>query len=102
MRKFLMGLMIAGGAAMAMGAQAAPRAGSPGAPVPVLSPAPRVQPVQYYEDWRHREWRRREAYERWRRQEARRRWHQEQLHRHGPPHGPGPRYGYYGHGGPRW
>ena len=97
MRTFLMGLLVAGCAAM--GAQAAP-VGPKGAPVPVLESAPQVQPVQYHEDWRHREWRRREAYERWRRHEARREWRQEQRFRHGHPYGPGPRYG--GYGGPRW
>ena len=100
MRKLLMGLLVAGGAAMgaavATGARAAPWAG----PSDALAPAPRVQPVQYYEDWRHREWRRREAYERWRRQEARRRWQQERWLHHHPPPRPGPRYGDYG--GPRW
>ena len=103
MRKILMGLLVAGCAAAgahATHARAAVPVGPWGMPVAVAPHTPRVQPVHYYEDWRHREWRRREAYERWRRQEARRRWQEEQRFRHGSPYAPGPRYGDYG--GPRW
>ena len=64
MRKFLMGLvMVVGVAAAASGASAAPRADA----VLSIHDAPAVQPVQYYEDWRYREWRRQQEYERWRR-----------------------------------
>ena len=94
MRKFLLTLaVLAGGAAAASGADAAPRA------VPLAAPAvdagALVQPVQYYGGWREREWRRREAYERFRRHEARREWHREHEFR-GPRYGDG--YGY----GPRY
>lgn len=69
-------------------AQAAPGAAYPVAglgPAPVLTDDAQVQPVQYYDDFRYREWRRRERYERWRRHEERRRWRYEQE-----------RYGYRG------
>ncbi len=66
MRKFLMGLTVLAGAIVALGANAAPRFS---VPAPVVSAAALVQPVQYYEDWRHREWRRREEFERFRRHE---------------------------------
>jgi len=69
MRKFFMVLTVfAGAVATAPGADAAPRWSDL---VPMVSAPPTVQPVQYYgggEEWRHREWRRREAYERFRRQ----------------------------------
>lgn len=76
MRKFLMGLtVLAGAVAVTPGADAAPRFVDP---VPVASGQPAVQAVQYYggrEEWRHREWRRREAFERFRR-------HEQWRHRH--------------------
>ena len=75
MRKFLFVLTALAGAAAAAGsAKAIPMAAHP-APASVLRGAPQGQTVQYYEDWRTREWRRREAYERHRRREEGRRWH---------------------------
>ncbi len=68
MRKFLMGLTVLAGTVVATsGVNAAPRFA---APVPMVSDAALVQPVQYHEDWRYREWRRREELERFRRHEA--------------------------------
>ena len=80
MRKILMGLTVLTGlAAAASAANAAPKFV---APMPMASGAATVQPVHYYEDWRYREWRRRQAFERfgrhqeWRheRREAREHW----------------------------
>ena len=72
MRKFLLSLSVLGGAAAAASAaHATPAVG----PIPVLAGQPMLQNVQYYDDWRYREWRRHEAYERWRRHEESRRWH---------------------------
>ena len=68
MRKFLMMTMLVGVAAAASGASAAPRADA----VLSIYDAPAVQPVQYYEGGRYREWRRHEEYERWRRHQWRR------------------------------
>jgi hypothetical protein len=81
MHKFLMmATVLAGAAAAASGAHAAPLAAlaRPGAVVaaPVLDGGALAQPVQYYEDFRHREFRRREAYERFRRHEDWRRFRQ--------------------------
>lgn len=93
MRKFLLTLaVLAGAAAAASGASAAPRH-IPLAAATAVDASALVQPVQYYPDWRQREFRRREAYERFRRHEARREWRRE--HRFY-----GPRYG-YGYG-PRY
>ncbi len=93
-RKLLMGLTIVAGAmAATSGAGAATRYVSP---VPLLSAPPAVQPVQDYDDWRHREWRRREAFERFQRREERRQWRHAQREYYGQG------YGYrhdYGH---RW
>ena len=88
MRKFLFALaVLAGGAAAATGAIAAPRA-IPLAAAPAADGAALVQPVQYYNPgWRYREARRHVAYERFRHHEVRHEWHRE--------HGfYGPRYGY--------
>lgn len=75
MRKFLMTLaVLAGAAAVAPGANAA-QAVVPSASRPVVVEGALVQHVQYYEDWRFREQRRREEYERFRRHEERERWH---------------------------
>ncbi len=68
MRKFLMGLTILAGVAAVPAAQAASRA----VPSPLAFDAPIVQPAQYYGDWRYREWRRHEAFERYRRHQWRR------------------------------
>lgn len=72
MRKFLMATMLVGVAAaataVASSASAAPRADA----FLAVYEAPAVQPVQYYEDWRYREWRRHQEYERWRRHQWRR------------------------------
>lgn len=88
-RTILMALSVVAGATAATGgAHGAPRMAGP---IPLAMDAPAVQPVQYYEDWRHREWRRREAFERFQRREARREWRRER-------HGYG-RYGYNRHGG---
>ena len=81
MRKFLMMMTVLAGAAAATGAHAAPAAVAlPGAALDVASQAladgALVQPVQYYEDWRYREFRRHEAFERFRRHEEWRRFHQ--------------------------
>ncbi len=93
MRKFLLTLaVLTGTAAAASGADAAPRA-IPIAATPAAVGTALLQPVQYYPDWRYREARRHEAYERFRRHEVRREWRRE--------HGfYGPRYG-YGYG-PRY
>jgi len=61
--------VFAGAVAASAGANAAPRSSDL---VPMAATQPTVQPVQYYgggEEWRHREWRRHEAYERFRRHE---------------------------------
>ena len=86
MRKFLMGLTILAGAfAMTPGVHAAPRFANP---VRAASGQPAVQSVQYFgdrDDWRYREWRRREAFERYRRHEAwrhQRREAHERYHEH--------------------
>ena len=82
MRKFLMMMTVLAGAAAATGAYAAPATAValPGAVLNVASQAladgALAQPVQYYEDWRYREFRRREAFERFRRHEEWRRFHQ--------------------------
>ena len=70
--------MLAGTVA-ASGANAAPRFMSP---VPFVAAPPIVQPVQYYEDGRYRNWRRHEEIERFRRREA---WRHErhEEHEHG-------------------
>jgi len=85
MRKLLMGLTVLVGATAAVsGARAAPQLASP---IPLASGAAAVQPVHYYpaqydEDWRHREWRRHEEFERWRRhREWRHERHEEYEHR---------------------
>ncbi|MBC7800401.1 MAG: hypothetical protein H7Z10_07255 [Gemmatimonadaceae bacterium] len=71
-RSLLIGLTVLGGVAAAVSdANAATRVAGP---VPVLSGSSAVESVQYYDDWRHREWRRREAFERFQRREARREW----------------------------
>ena len=74
MRKLLMSLTVLAGTtvAAASAANAAPLA----SPIHVEAAMPHVQTVQYYEDWRYREWRRHEAWEHWRRHEEWRRWHQ--------------------------
>lgn len=72
MRKLLLGLAVLLGATAAVsGARAAPPHGGP---VPLTVGPTAVQrvyydasPAQYDEDWRYREWRRREEFERWRR-----------------------------------
>ena len=92
-RKFLMGLAVVAGTMAASDAGAAVRVASP---VPVLGEASAVQPVQYYDDWRAREWHRREAFERFQRREARREWRHAQREYYGRDHGRG--YG-RGHGG---
>ncbi len=93
MRKFLLTLaVLAGGAAAASGADAAPHAIALAA-APAFHASALVQPVQYYPDWREREWRRHQALEQLRREEARREWRRE----HGF-YGPGYGYGY----GPRY
>ncbi len=85
MRKLLMVAVLVGATAAVSGARAAPRFASP---IPLASGAPVAQPVHYYpaqydEDWRFREWRRREELERWRRhQEWRHERHQEYEHDH--------------------
>ncbi len=67
MRKILMGLTVLAGAVVAAsGVDAAPRFM---APVSTVTSAAVVQPVRYHEDWRYREWRRREELERFRRHE---------------------------------
>ena len=78
MRKFLMTLaVLAGAAAVAPGANAAQAVAVavPSVSGPVVVEGALVQHVQYYEDWRFREQRRREEYERFRRHEERERWH---------------------------
>ena len=77
MRMFLLSLSILGGAAAAAAAaHATPGVG----PIPLLTGQPMMHNVQYYEDWRYREWRRHEAFERWRRHEEWRRWHHHYRH----------------------
>lgn len=87
MRKLLLtfaGLAgIAGAAAGCAQAAPSPVLADVADALPVVTDAPQVQPVQYYDDWRHREWRRREAYERWRRHEAWRRWRHERDRSYG-------------------
>lgn len=97
MRRLLLTCVGLAGIAGAAGcAQAAPgpvylgsEAAAEASQLPALTDGAQVQPVQYYDDWRYREWRRRERYERWRRHEEWRRWHNERE-----------RYGYntYGYG----
>lgn len=95
MRKFLMAMTVLAGATVAAGAYAAPVAALPSGIHAAASEGARVQPVQYYgEDWRYREFRRREAYERFRRHEARREWRREHEYGHGYGHGHGYGGGY--------
>ncbi len=76
MRKFLLGLtVLAGVAASASITNAAPRFGSP---IPFASEAP-VQLVHDGDDWRAREWRRHEEFERYRRH---REWRHERFEEH--------------------
>jgi len=88
MRKFLLGLIVLAGVAVEVGANAANAAPRFVAPVPAVADAVLVQPVQYYEDWRYNEWRRREEFERFRRHEGWRherheaREHEEREHEH--------------------
>ena len=96
MRKVLAALL-ALGAAIGAGQQAE------AAPVVISPPAPeqRTQAVQYYDDWRYRQFRRREAFE------ARQRFREQRfLERqfYGPRYGYGPPRGYrnYGYYGPRY
>jgi hypothetical protein len=72
MRKTLMTVAVAGAALLGVSAKAAPLA----APIPTLA-ASHIQTVEwgYGDEWRHREWRRREEWERWHRHEAWERWH---------------------------
>ena len=84
MRKFLLGLTIlAGGVVAASGADAAPRVT---ASLPQMSDAGLLQTVQYREDWRYREWRRHEEFERarrhaeWRHEEWRHERHEAREH----------------------
>ena len=96
MRKFLLVLTaLASVAAVGRATQAAPvAAGS----MSVLDRTALLQPVQYYENWREREWHRREAFERFQRREARREWrHRQGGHHGGYEGGYGPGYG-GGHG----
>lgn len=82
MRKLLMGLIVLVGATAAVsGARAASQAG----PIPLAFGTPVAEPVhydriQYDEDWRHREWRRHEEFERWRRH---REWRHERREEYG-------------------
>lgn len=70
MHKALM-LLTAASALLAVGAKAAPLA----QPLPPLA-APHVQAVDWGGgEWRHREWRRHDEWERWRQHEAWERWH---------------------------
>ncbi len=72
MRKFLLSLtVLAGAAGAASGAQA-----SLANPIPVFDPPGHMQAVQYHDDWRRREWLRRERHEEWRRHQEWRRSHQ--------------------------
>ncbi len=92
MRKFLMVLTaLASVAAVGHAAQAAP---VPAAPMPVLDSTALLQPVQYYENWRQHEWRRRDAFEQFRRREARREWRHHRRQHGGYGDGYGPGYGY--------
>ena len=91
MRKFLLMLPIL--AAATAGAHASPAVAFPVAPA-ILADGIQAQPVQYFEDWRYREFRRREAYERFRRHEARREWRREHEF-YGPRFGHGYGYGRY-------
>ncbi len=77
MRGLVFGLMALAGVASAP-AHAAPHA----VPLLGLNSAPLIVPVQYYEDWRYREWRRREAFEHWRRHEQRERWRRHEWREH--------------------
>ncbi len=72
MRKLLMVTVLVGATAVP-GARATPYA-CPIPPVPAALVAQSVHyyPTQYEEDWRHREWRRQEEFERWRRHQWRR------------------------------
>ena len=92
MRNFLMALTVLAGTAVATGANAAPtgNAAQPALHATAVDGAALVQPVQYYPDWRYREWRRREAYERFRRRE----WRREHGF-YGRPYGYGYGYGRY-------
>ncbi len=88
MRRFLISLVVLAGAVVGLGANAANAAPRFVAPALVVSDAAPVQPVQYYEDWRYNEWRRREEFERFRRHEGWRherheaREHEEREHEH--------------------
>ncbi len=81
MRTFLLGLIVLAGAVVAAsGADAAPRFA---ASVSAVSGAGLSQTVQYREDWRYREWRRHEEFERARRHaEWRHERHEAREHEH--------------------
>ena len=101
MRKFLMMTVLAGAAAVSS-AHAAPATAlalpgtSGSAAGEALADGALVQPVQYYEDWRHREFRQREAFERFRRHEE---WRRFREAREGYGRGGYGGHGGYGHGG---
>ena len=77
MRKFLLSLTTLAGAALASASTA--HAAPARTLFPVLVPPAHVQTVQYYEDWRHREWRRHEEERRHREEE----WRRRHEYRHG-------------------
>ncbi len=79
MRKLLLSLSALVGAVAAVSSDAPAAQAAPVAFAVTGGPA-RIQSVQYYEDWRRREWRRREDYERHRRHEE---WRRRQGYRHG-------------------
>lgn len=102
MRKVLLTLLALGGA---MGAGQQAHAGPVAGPLPVLEQ--QAQAVQFYDDWRYRQFRRREAFD------ARQRFREQRFldrefygprgvygprYGHGPGYGPGygPPRGYYG------
>lgn len=69
MRKLLMVTVLVGAAAAVSGARAAPRLAGPIplASGPAVAQLAHYDRAQYDEEWRHREWRRHEEFERWRR-----------------------------------
>lgn len=88
MRKVLLAVLALGGA---MGAAQQAHAGPAVGSAPALDQPAQVQSVQYYDDWRYRQYRRREAFEYRQRLREQRRF---ERGYYGPRHGYGPGYGY--------
>ena len=102
MRKVLLALLALGGL---MGAGQQAHAGPTAGLMPVLDQPAQAQAVQYYDDWRYRQFRRREAFEtrqRYREQRFFDRQFYGPRHDYGRGYGPPRGYRSYGYYGPRY